>query len=164
MNEETIVCHEVQHGIDEYDQTVALRAEILRRPLGLAFSPEELTEEKGSFHLACGQGNMLAACLVLKPLSGQQIRMCQLAVRTDSQGKGLGRTLVNYSESFARQHGYREIIMHARETALGFYEKLGYRKEGGRFVEVTIPHVLMRKTLEGSKEQVASADADKPRR
>jgi len=164
MNEETIVCHEVQHGIDEYDQTVALRDEILRRPLGLAFSPEELTEEKGSFHLACWQGNMLAACLVLKPLSGQQIRMCQLAVRTDSQSKGLGRTLVNYSESFAGRHGYREIIMHARETALGFYEKLGYRKEGGRFVEVTIPHFLMRKTLEGSGEQVASADADKPLR
>ena len=42
--------------------------------------------------------------------------MRQLAVRPDSQGEGIGRTLVRYSESFARDRGYQEIFLHARQT------------------------------------------------
>ena len=164
MNEDIIECREIQRGTDEYDRTVALRDEILRRPLDLAFSQEELAEEQHCFHLVCRHNGALAACLVLRPLSCQQIRMRQLAVRSDMQGKGLGSLLVGYSESFARQRGYREMVMHARETAVGFYEKLGYRKEGDRFTEVTIPHFLMRKVLEGGGEQDAPADEDNPRR
>ena len=37
---------------------------------------------------------------------------------------------VHYSESFALDHSYEEIVLHARETALGFYEKMGYKVEG----------------------------------
>jgi ribosomal protein S18 acetylase RimI-like enzyme len=138
---------EIRHGTKAYHQTVALRDDILRNPLGLAFSPEELDGENDSFHLACRRGNMLVACVVLKPLPGQQIRMRQLAVRTGFQGKGIGKLLVLYSESFAGERGYREMILHARETAVGFYEKLSYRKEGDRFTEVTLPHYAMRKRL-----------------
>jgi len=148
MKKENItVCNEVEYNTEKYWKTVALREEILRKPLHLTFRSEEFVEEKDSFHLTCRQEGALAACLVLKPLSGQQIRMRQLAVRTDLQGRGIGRTLVEYAESFTEQHGYREIILHARETAVGFYEKLGYQKEGDPFIEVTIPHYLMRKIL-----------------
>lgn len=151
-----IVCNEVRHGTDEYRQTVAMRDEILRRPLGLAFSPEELAEEKDSFHLACWQDGKLAACLVLTPLSGGRVHMRQLAVAGDLQRTGLGTQLVGYSEVFTRQHGYSQIVMHARETAVGFYERLGYTKEGDRFTEVTIPHYRMRKILAVGGEQTDS--------
>ncbi len=147
-----IVCSEVRHGTDEYRQTVALRDEILRRPLGLTFSPEELAEEKDSFHLVCRQDGKLAACLVLEPLSNREVHMRQLAVGADFQRGGLGTQLVSYSEVFARQRGYSEIVMHARETAVGFYERLGYRKEGDRFTEVTIPHYRMSKILDARKD------------
>ena len=73
--------------------------------------------------------------------------MRQLAVRPDSQGEGIGRTLVRYSESFARDRGYQEIFLHARETAVTFYRKLDYELEGDQFTEVTIPHYYMRKNL-----------------
>jgi ribosomal protein S18 acetylase RimI-like enzyme len=128
-------------------QTVRLRDELLRRPLGLAFDHRELSAEKDFFHLACRRGNMMAACVVLEPLSSRRIRMRQLAVRTELQGRGIGRALVAFSERFARQQGFDEIILHARETAVGFYERLGYESDGGRFIEVTIPHVRMRKLL-----------------
>jgi predicted GNAT family N-acyltransferase len=39
------------------------------------------------------------------------------------------------------------MIMHARSTAIGFYEKMGYTVTGNEFVEVTIPHYTMQKTL-----------------
>jgi predicted GNAT family N-acyltransferase len=135
------------HGTKEYDQTVALRNEVLRMPLGLGFSQEELPEEKDSFHLASWRGNTLMACLVLKPLTDTQLQMRQLAVRDDCRRKGVGRSLVSYAESFAMDHSYKEIVLHARETVLGFYEKMGYGVEGNSFIEVTLPHFFMRKNL-----------------
>jgi hypothetical protein len=32
----------IQHGSAEYDQMIGLRMEILRQPLGLSFTPEQL--------------------------------------------------------------------------------------------------------------------------
>ena len=137
----------VEHGSGEYDESVALRDEVLRKPLGLAFSQEELAGEKDSFHLASRDGDQLVACLVLKPLDEKRLMMRQLAVREDFLKKGFGRELVSYAESFARERGYGEIALHARETALGFYEKLGYDAEGDSFTEVGLPHLAMRKKL-----------------
>jgi predicted GNAT family N-acyltransferase len=42
--------------------------------------------------------------------------------------------------------------MHARQTAAGFYSKLGYQRVGDPFVEVTLPHIAMRKPLEGQSD------------
>jgi len=36
----------IDHGSKEYQQMVQLRNDILRRPLGLLFTPEELEKEK----------------------------------------------------------------------------------------------------------------------
>ena len=135
----------VEHGSGEYEETVALRDEVLRKPLGLSYDPAGLAGEKDSFHLALREGAELVACLVLKPLDERCIKMRQLAVRESSQAKGFGRELVNYAHSFATERGYAEIVLHARETARGFYEKLGYEAEGDSFTEVGLPHLVMRK-------------------
>jgi len=135
----------IEHGSGEYEETVALRDEVLRKPLGLSYDPTELAGEKESFHFALREGAELVACLVLKPLDERCIKMRQLAVRDNAQGKGFGRELVNYAHSLAKERGYAEIVLHARETALGFYEKLGYQVEGNPFTEVGLPHLVMRK-------------------
>ncbi len=44
---------EVAHGSPEYWATVDLRDSILRMPLGLLFSAEELEAEKDYHHLVC---------------------------------------------------------------------------------------------------------------
>jgi predicted GNAT family N-acyltransferase len=40
------------------------------------------------------------------------------------------------------------MVMHARDTALGFYEKFGYSSRGDVFIEVNLPHHVMEKELE----------------
>jgi hypothetical protein len=137
----------VEHGSGAYEEAIALRHQVLRKPLGLSYEPSELAGEKDSFHLALREGAELVACLVLKPLNEHCIKMRQLAVRESYQGKGVGRELVNYAESFAKGRGNEEIVLHARETVRGFYEKLGYEAEGDSFIEVGLPHLAMRKKL-----------------
>ncbi|MDF7798593.1 GNAT family N-acetyltransferase [Pontiellaceae bacterium B1224] len=140
-------CREITYGSAEYVQTIALRKKILREPLGLEFTEDELLAERWSFHLTCWSGDALLACVMLSPSQGKKIRMRQLAVSEKWQRQGIGRTLVKYLEIFTHELGCHEIVLHARESAVLFYEKLGYSKEGDRFFEVTLPHFSMQKHL-----------------
>ncbi|KXK56559.1 MAG: Histone acetyltransferase HPA2-like protein [Chlorobi bacterium OLB7] len=75
--------------------------------------------------------------------------MRQVAVAESAQRSGIGKAMVDFSEHFAREHGFSEITMHARETAVPFYLNLGYEIIGDRFEEVSIPHFKMRKEIGG---------------
>jgi ribosomal protein S18 acetylase RimI-like enzyme len=141
------ICHQVQHGSDEYAATVALRDAILRKPLGLAFDPRQLAAECDSIHLGCWVEGELVGCVVLRPLSAGEVQLRQMAVAPHRQRMGIGARLVAYAEQLLRSRGYREVSLHARRTAVGFYQRLGYRQQGEEFIEVTIPHITMRKTL-----------------
>jgi ribosomal protein S18 acetylase RimI-like enzyme len=137
----------VEHNSDSYRETVNLRDKILRQPLGLIYTPEQLGAESDSIHVACYLQDELVGCLILKPDGPQNLKMRQVAVSDKHQGLGIGRALVDFSEEFARENGYGKITMHARETAAGFYLKLGYEVEGEAFEEVTIPHRSMFKKI-----------------
>ncbi len=138
----------VAHGSAEYEETVALRDDILRKPLGLAFTPDALGAESRDLHLACYDASgTLCGCLILTPADAGKVKMRQVAVSGQLQGKGVGRAMVERSEEIAREHGFTEMTLHARETAVPFYERLGYERVGERFEEVTIPHWTMRKLL-----------------
>lgn len=139
----------VTHGSSEYEETVALRDDILRRPLGLIFTPEQLGMESQDFHVGCYRSDELVGCLILTPLSDGALKMRQVAVADRAQRQGVGQTMVRFCEEFAAHNGFHEITMHARETAVPFYLKLGYEIVGERFEEVTIPHFRMRKAMSG---------------
>lgn len=137
----------IDHGTPEYQQMVQLRTEILRKPLGLSFLPEELEKEKDEILIAAfEEDKMLGCCMLIKTEPGT-VRLRQMAVLNNLQGKGIGRALMQFAENIARDRGFRVITMHARKTATGFYEKLGYKVKGGEFQELTIPHVVMEKNL-----------------
>lgn len=138
----------VQHDSSEYALAVALRHEVLRVPLGLAFTVDQLASEVGSHHLAAfdEEGHILG-CLMLTPHEGGEIQMRQVAVKPEMQGTGLGRALVVEAERKAREMGFTRMMLHARDKAIGFYERLGYGREGDLFIEVGIVHQQMAKGI-----------------
>ncbi len=135
----------IKHGSVEYALSIALRDRVLRHPLGLYFTPEQLEEEKNEFHLTAWQGNELLGCLVLKPIDAYIVKMRQVAVSPQAQGQGIGKMLVDWSETFAREHLFTSMQLHARDTAVDFYLQLGYKIYGEPFTEVSIPHRAMQK-------------------
>lgn len=138
---------QIDHGTKEYLQMVKLRNEILRQPLGLAFTPDELDKEKEDILIGAFDDDDMLACCVLSQADNKCLRLRQMAVRNNLQGKGIGASMMNFAEILTRDKGYQKLIMHARETAVGFYEKLGYKVVGDKFTEVTIPHYVMEKKL-----------------
>jgi ribosomal protein S18 acetylase RimI-like enzyme len=124
-----------------------LRFKVLREPLGLHFSEADLADERENFHLSAFINNELIAVVLLKPIDSSEIKMRQFAVEPEFQNKGIGDQLTRFAENFARSKNYKKISLHARKTAVRFYEKMNYKIVGDEFTEVTIPHYIMIKIL-----------------
>ncbi len=137
----------IDHGSSAYKKMVEIRNDILRKPLGLSFSQEELEKEKDDILIGCFEDDELEGCCILTKEGNGTIRLRQMAVTDILQGKGIGRVLMQFAENIARDKGFTLMTMHARSNAVGFYEKLGYKIVGEEFYEVTIPHCLMEKEL-----------------
>ena len=137
----------IDYGSPEYQQMIQLRNDILRKPLGLVFEKEELEKEADDILIGAFEDDRLLGCCMLIETEPGTVRLRQMAVPKSLQGKGVGRALMQFAENIARDRGYKKITMHARKSATGFYEKLGYAVSGGEFIEVTLPHVVMEKRL-----------------
>lgn len=138
---------QVNFNSEEYKRTVKLRDKILRKPLGLKFSSEQLEKEYSDIHIAYFKDKDLIGCLILSPIDDITVRMRQVAVDEKYQGQKIGTKMVKYSEKFAKKNGFNEMILHSREVAVPFYLKLDYKIIGEKFVEIGLPHWMMRKKL-----------------
>jgi predicted GNAT family N-acyltransferase len=137
----------IDHGSDEYKKMIDLRYQVLRKPLGLEFSTEELEKEKDDMLIAAFEDDQLLGCCMLTRETPTSVRLRQMAVKAGLQGKGIGRVLMQFAENLARDRGNTKMTMHARKSAAGFYEKLGYKVVSDEFEEVTVPHFIMEKPL-----------------
>ena len=137
----------IDHGSKEYRQMVKLRDDILRKPLGLGFDALELEEEKDNMLIGAFEDDEMLGCCMLVEEKSDTVRLRQMAVLNDLQGKGIGRALMNFAENLARDRGYKILSMHARKNSVGFYEKMGYQITSDEFTEITIPHYVMEKQL-----------------
>ena len=137
----------IDFGTPEYDEAVAIRHEVLRKPLGLAFSVSQLENEWADVHLVCYSGNgEMVGCLVLTKYD-KALKMRQVAVKEGHRGVGVGKALVDAAETYSKLNGFDTLLLNARTNAISFYQSLGYEIIGDTFQEVGIDHKKMRKTL-----------------
>ena len=80
--------------------------------------------------------------------SPNQYQIRGMAILEEFQGKGFGELLVKHCEYYLINNNANLIWFNARETAVIFYEKLGYTKNGFPFeiTDVGI-HFLMFKNI-----------------
>ncbi|MEO6818198.1 MAG: GNAT family N-acetyltransferase [Ginsengibacter sp.] len=138
---------QIDYGTREYEQMLNLRQEILRKPLNLDLMAENLEGEKNDILIGAFDEDMMLGCCLLTRVDNSTIQLRQMAVQDNLQGKGVGGTIMHFAENVARDKGYKKMMMHARTTAEGFYEKLGYHIVGDEFMEVSLPHFIMEKNL-----------------
>ncbi len=135
------------HGSADYERALALRRRWLREPLGLDFTPAELAADAESFHIVAADGEQIVGNVTLTPGPDGVLKLRQMIVEPSLQRQSLGRLLVEAAEALGRERGFRAIHLHARNSAIGFYERCGYEAFGEGFVEVTLPHRAMRKAI-----------------
>ena len=71
----------------------------------------------------------------------------RMAVLKAWRGKGVGAALLQSLVERARQDGHALVLLNAQTSAAGFYARYGFVAEGPEFMEVDIPHVVMKRAL-----------------
>lgn len=138
---------QIDYGTSEYQQMVLLRQQILRQPLGLFFTEDELAMENTDILIASYDDDQLLGCCILTIIDRETLRLRQMAVLGSLQGKGIGAAILAFAEKIAVDRGYKRIYMHSRDSAIGFYEAAGYKITSDMFIEIGIPHHIMEKTF-----------------
>jgi predicted GNAT family N-acyltransferase len=139
---------EITYGSPEYRMECELRQSVLRAPLGMDLKQEDLTAERHQRHFGLFlSGGILVACVIAAAVSDEETKIRQMAVRSDLQGKGYGRSLMNHVQDRLATAGTRCLSLHARSPVAGFYESLGFTRTGAEFIEIGIPHVKMVKSI-----------------
>lgn len=140
---------DIEFGSSRYKELLDLRYKILLQPLGLKFLDSYHEEEANFLHIGCidNSTDELIGGLILVPIDNDEIRVMQVAVDVVHQGEGIGRKLIEYAESVAKEIGYTRIVMHAMLSVVGFYEKLGFTQDSDLFDEKGISFIRMVKEL-----------------
>ncbi len=142
-----IIIEEVKHGSPEYNQAVEIRYKALRKPIGLEFTVEQLSSESPYSHFVAKVSGVVAGTMYLVPLNDYEIRVRQFAVDEPFQRQGIGRQLLENAEQIARERGFKTLVLHSRIEAVGFYQSCGFNVVGEPFIEVTLPHIKMVKSV-----------------
>jgi ribosomal protein S18 acetylase RimI-like enzyme len=102
---------------------------------------------QGRVHLA--EADQAVAGLIVLESKPDHLFVDVLAVRPELQRHGIGRALMAFAESTARQRALAEVSLYTHvlmTPALTFYERLGYR-ETARLVEDGYARVYLGKSL-----------------
>ncbi len=114
----------------EWDTYYDLRYRILREPLGKERGSERNEGDNTGTHFALYENDRLIAIARLDQVDETICQARFVAVESLLQGKGYGRKIMTTLENEALNLGYQKLILHARDYALPFYEKLGYNLVG----------------------------------
>jgi predicted GNAT family N-acyltransferase len=141
----------IDHGTNAYEQSLKLRHNLLRAPLGMDLYDgkyDDLTQEHRYYHFgAFDEDGSLSASIVGIPTSPMEVRIKQMVVAEEQQNQGVGKRLFMAFEAYLLNLGFQGFILHARKTASGFYLNMGYEIIGEEFEEVGIPHFRMSKAF-----------------
>ena len=130
------------------EQTFPLRKAVLRK--NMPNEPHEFNGdfEENTFHLGYFENDEIIGIVTIIK-KGKIAQLRGMAVAEDYQGKGIGKQLVLEAENALKNNKFTKIWMNARENAVPFYEKLGYKIEGEIFIIKPIGfHYLMSKEFD----------------
>ena len=128
------------------------RWRMLRQPWGQPPGSERDDHESGALHRAVlNEDGVIIAVGRLHLESPRIARIRYMAVDSAWRGRGVGTLLLHDLEALARERQVCTVLLNAREAAVAFYQKQGYRQLGpGPLLFDCIAHTRMQKDLDVS--------------
>lgn len=136
-----------------FAQALRLREQVLLEPLGkdIAWYEQHYADvcQQAEYFVAvfnhpAGERVVGVVLLVPNHPHAGMGKLMQMAVDPQRQGEGIGRKLVVALEMRAfGELGLNQVFCHAQNSAMGFYEKLGWVTDPDEFYEAGIPHHRM---------------------
>lgn len=133
---------------EEMERYYDLRWRVLREPWTCARESGIDQHEGEAIHLTAWMDGRLVGAGRLHFNSPAEAQIRYMAVEPDCAGRGIGSRILVELEDRARRRGAARAVLNARDSALGFYRKHGYRlvdKSGVLFDSIV--HWWMEKEL-----------------
>lgn len=133
----------------EWQAYFYFRWQLLREPWQQPPGTEKDEHEQTAQHVfALDDKHQIMAVGRLHVINEHTGQLRYMAVRDDVRGQGIGRDILAWLEARALDAGLSELLLHARENAVGFYLSQGYRRAGeSHTLFGTIKHTTMTKTI-----------------
>ena len=129
-----------------------LRYRILRAPWNQPPGSEKNDGDQAAEHAACFLNGEIIGVGRLDLFENEYGQIRFMAVENNYQGCGIGKSIIQYLEDLSLARGDKGMVLHARENALEFYNKLGYSLvEKSHLLFGEIQHYLMSKDYDRRK-------------
>jgi GNAT superfamily N-acetyltransferase len=121
----------------------------------------ELNQEKADYYFVLFNDEIIGNFRVIwdEKLEGlseeKQVKLHRIYLHKNTQGKGIGKTLINWLVNNAKEKGYKIIWLDAMDKqpqAFNFYKKLGFVYYSHTFLPFDLLHDEVRKMSQVYKE------------
>lgn len=130
----------------EWNAYFDLRYRILRAPWNQPPGSEKNEGDQSAKHAAYFLHEKIIGVGRLDLFENEYGQVRFMAVESNYQGGGIGKSIIQYLEDLSIARGDKGMVLHARENALEFYNKLGYSVvEKSHLLFGEIQHYLMNK-------------------
>jgi len=134
---------------EEFQRYRDLRWKILRAPHNQPKITEEDDAGNNDFPImVCEVDGIPIGVGRAHILSEDEAQIRSISVEPEWEGKGIGTIVLKELEKIVTSKGAKRIIIHARNSAVEFYKKYGYKEvEPSYTLFDEIEHTLMEKTI-----------------
>ncbi|RDH81068.1 MAG: GNAT family N-acetyltransferase [endosymbiont of Galathealinum brachiosum] len=133
---------------EEFRQYYNLRWRILRKPWNQPEGSERDKSDTDCYHIIAIDNKIIYGVARLEFPTNTSAQLRYMAVDDSYQGQGIGRHIVTHMEQYAKNNNMDKLFLNARENAVGFYEKLGYKITDKTYILFdSIQHYKMIKKL-----------------
>jgi predicted GNAT family N-acyltransferase len=149
MNETLAKVELIKYSSQEFQQACQLRYELFFAEHGLPWQIVRDESQADYFHAAILRQNSVVAYGQLIPQDKSVYQISQMVVKPGYQGQNFGSKILLFLIKQAREEKAIALTINARTTAVGFYQKFGFKTHGKQFCSATtrISHITMNKKL-----------------
>ena len=133
----------INYNSPEYQKALRLREDVMRKPLGLLLSEEDVKDDGKRIHISKDIIMMSSFAVVLYKIA----HIYSVFVKQELQNKGFGQRLMAYAENYAKSQGAKRLYVEGRKAAKNFYQKCGFSSCGLEYIDMNIVHQDMRKDI-----------------
>ncbi len=129
-------------GFEDFSDALDIRETVFIREQHCPVDVERDAFDKTSLHLVVYDGKKPVGCgrIVAKP---DYYKLGRIAVLKEERGRHYGDLIVRLLLFKSFDMGAKEVRLDAQETASSFYERFGFMRTGGPFLEANIVHIPM---------------------
>ncbi len=130
----------IKNWFEAQDEAYRVRDSVFIREQGVPEALEIDEFDPQAHHALAYQGSQCIGTARLAVLTPQDGRIGRMAVLKGHRSQGVGKQLLHTLIELGKNHGLRQLELHAQLTAISFYEQFGFIAIGKSYDEAGIAH------------------------